>query len=146
MIQTIVFNFLFAVFIGLANGWIAKNLEQTTVNDARLNTIFKSQWHNYGMLPLRVLVPLMFAWLCSSEVIIALHSQFVSLSVIGLCIQFISYDSIIDMTRRKFTFRYIATCEGSWDFDCFWLKLQEWHINHLVVKSIIVAVVIYFFS
>ena len=143
MITTIIFNFIFGAFLALANGWIAKNLEQTTVNDQRLNAIFKSQWHNYGMLPLRVLVPLMFAYLYAGEIIFSLHSLFVTASVVGLCIQFITYDSIIDMTRRKFTFRYVATCEGTWDFDCFWLKLQEWHINHLVVKVLICAGLIY---
>ena len=128
-------NAIFAIIVGLGNGWIAKQLEFNKVTNKRLNNIFKGQWHTFFMLPLRLFVPIAFAYF---------DGNLIGGAVAGLVIQFVSYDSLIDVARGKFGWKYVATCEGKWDFaDCFWLKLQEWHINHLVVKFLISALAIY---
>lgn len=128
-------NLVFALIIGLGNGWIAKQLEFTQVTDARLSDIFKAQWHNHMMLPLRMLYPLTIGFF---------SGDFISVSVIGLSIQFLTYDSLIDIARGRFSFRYVGTCEGKWDFvDCFWLWLQARGVNHLIIKILVVALIIY---
>jgi len=134
-LTALIFNLVFAVVVGLGNGWIAKQLEFNRITNKRLNAIFKSQWHNYFMLPLRIFFPIVIAYL---------YGDLTRYSLLGLAIQLVTYDSLVDLARGRLSWKFVGTCEGAWDFgDCFWLKLAGWHINHLVVKLLVLIIVIF---
>ena len=142
LIFIIIANFIFVAVLGMTNGWISKQLQFMSVkkgaDSKRLEKLFKGQWHNLGMLPLRILVPIGFAYMLDRNIYY---------SFLGLGINLFFYDSIIDWTRfAKFSLKFIGTCETWGDFDCVWIKLRDRGLNHLVVKAIVLAFIVLVFN
>jgi hypothetical protein len=138
LILTIVFWIVFYILFGMSHGFVAKQLEflkPKLPNVEVMSITYKALWHRFFEL-FRVFVHLfqlgVMLWYLPINTAI-------SLFLIGATIGILIFDSAINIARaRGINWHYLGTCEGKWDGDCLWLKIDK-VIPHLIVKFILVA-------
>ena len=140
----ILFWTFFYVLFGLAHGHIAKHLEYMSYSDLASASYWKEQWHTtYFMLRIFLHVSFFLVMLLFYPVLVSLALFFLSVSI-GLLL----FDTFVNIGRQRgINWKYLGTCEGNWDYDCFWLKIDRF-IPHLLFKAVLVilSVVAYFIT
>lgn len=138
LIITILYWTLFYVILGIAHGQIAKQLEYMIYDDRLFAQKWKANWHRTFAL-LRIFLHLSFPFALISYLPIP---NVVTLFILSVAIGILLFDSMVNIGREKgINWKFLGTCEGSWDGDCFWLWLDK-YIPHLVFKSLFVLIVI----
>ena len=139
----IAFWIIFYVLFGLAHGKVAINLKVAAPKVYQLENYlkYKEHWHNL-FAALRAFLHL------SQFILLWLYTNFsisASLSLIGLALGILLFDSMVNLGRElKITWKYQGTCEGSWDFDCLWLRIDK-IIPHWFIKiAMVCASIIYY--
>lgn len=138
LILTAAFWIVFYILFGTAHGFIAKQLEflKPKLPDMKQDSIiYKGLWHRFFEL-FRIFAHLfqlgVMLWYLKTHIAI-------SLFLIGVTIGILIFDSAINIARgRGINWRYLGTCEGKWDGDCLWLKIDS-VVPHLIVKFLLVA-------
>lgn len=148
LIFNLFFWIIFYVSFGLAHGYIAKQLEfmqaKTKPPDSKEKSKkYKGKWHlafAFSRVVIHLGLPLSF-YLLGVGV-----AESIALLLIGATIGILLFDSMINIARGLgISWKYIGTCEGSWDGDCLWLKIDK-IIPHLLFKLLLVigSIIFYF--
>lgn len=66
----------------------------------------------------------------------------VKFTAIGTAYAMLIYDSLLNYFRDLPVIPFVNTCDGDWDFDCFYVWLRKRGVNHLVFKTIILSITI----
>lgn len=64
------------------------------------------------------------------------------LTFVGAAYATLIFDSLIDYFRGQPIWDFSGTCDGDWDFDCFYLWLKRLGINHILFKATILIITI----
>lgn len=138
LLITALFWIFFYVIFGIAHGHIAKQLEYMKYSVFDSANYWKKQWH-FSFAFLRVYLHLVFPLMFISH--LPLYKILI-LFFFGAAIGILFFDSMVNIGRgRGINWHFIGTCEGSWDGDCLWLKIDK-YIPHLIVKFLLVVIVL----
>lgn len=138
---TVFFWSSFYVILGIAHGQVSKQLEYMVAVDKPAAVYWKSKWHSTFFF-LRLFLHFAFPFALFPYIP---PLNLLLLFILSVFIGVLLFDSMVNIGRQRgINWKFLGTCEGSWDMDCFWLKLDK-YIPHLLFKFLLVLFVFLFY-